>query len=326
MNPQGIVVYKYVGPMTAAGLGAQILPRLPMNQTAAARCELLMPLRTASLFMAAVHGGAVARGLPWRMPLRRSKCRRRSCRRAISRSPRDCAACSVRTKSIADSPVDLAADMRRQIRECCWQARSDQQIRDFMVSRYGEFILFRPRFVLNDAWLWLTPGCSSSSECSSRCGHPPARGARRDGPGRQRSDRCLADDRLHRAGCRDVGLGRRGRRSPCRCSSLCRQGRHRTLRQSRPRRVLVHGLGGALRHVEQLVVAHVTGHPLARDGRTTRQRARRPPRRSHGLAHARALVLRAAGISPGGARLRARGPRGRGRSADALVGEARRSR
>ena len=36
--------------------------------------------------------------------------------------------------------------------------KSDQQIRDFMVSRYGYFILFKPPFVLKTAWLWLTPG------------------------------------------------------------------------------------------------------------------------------------------------------------------------
>ena len=36
--------------------------------------------------------------------------------------------------------------------------KTDQQVRDFMVSRYGYFILFRPPFVLKTAWLWLAPG------------------------------------------------------------------------------------------------------------------------------------------------------------------------
>lgn len=35
--------------------------------------------------------------------------------------------------------------------------RSDDDIRDFMVARYGEFILFRPRFSARNAWLWLLP-------------------------------------------------------------------------------------------------------------------------------------------------------------------------
>ncbi|HEX4267698.1 MAG TPA: cytochrome c-type biogenesis protein [Steroidobacteraceae bacterium] len=61
-------------------------------------------------------------------------------------------------ESLADSPVDLAADMRRQIRDMLFAGKSDQQIRDFMVSRYGYFILFKPPFVAKTAWLWLTPG------------------------------------------------------------------------------------------------------------------------------------------------------------------------
>jgi cytochrome c-type biogenesis protein CcmH len=61
-------------------------------------------------------------------------------------------------ESLADSPVDLAADMRRQVRDMLLAGKSDQQIRDFMVSRYGYFILFKPPFVAKTAWLWLTPG------------------------------------------------------------------------------------------------------------------------------------------------------------------------
>ncbi len=61
-------------------------------------------------------------------------------------------------ESLADSPVDLAADMRREIRDMLLAGKTDQQVRDFMVSRYGYFILFKPPFVLATAWLWLTPG------------------------------------------------------------------------------------------------------------------------------------------------------------------------
>ncbi len=61
-------------------------------------------------------------------------------------------------ESLADSPVDLAADMRRQIRDMLLAGKTDQEIRDFMVSRYGYFILFKPPFVAKTAWLWLTPG------------------------------------------------------------------------------------------------------------------------------------------------------------------------
>src|SRR6185312_2036970 len=61
-------------------------------------------------------------------------------------------------ESLADSPVDLAADMRREIRDLLLAGKTDQQVRDFMVSRYGYFILFKPPFVAKTAWLWLTPG------------------------------------------------------------------------------------------------------------------------------------------------------------------------
>jgi cytochrome c-type biogenesis protein CcmH len=61
-------------------------------------------------------------------------------------------------ESIADSPVDLAADLRNQVRDQLLAGKSDQQIRDWMSARYGDFILFRPRFAARTAWLWLAPG------------------------------------------------------------------------------------------------------------------------------------------------------------------------
>jgi cytochrome c-type biogenesis protein CcmH len=60
-------------------------------------------------------------------------------------------------QSIADSPVGLAADLRREVRDMLLAGKSDQEIRDFMVARYGEFILFRPPFAPRTLWLWLAP-------------------------------------------------------------------------------------------------------------------------------------------------------------------------
>jgi cytochrome c-type biogenesis protein CcmH len=60
-------------------------------------------------------------------------------------------------QSIADSPVGLASDLRREVRELLLEGKSDQEIREHMVARYGDFILFRPRFASRTAWLWLTP-------------------------------------------------------------------------------------------------------------------------------------------------------------------------
>ncbi|MFM1885976.1 MAG: hypothetical protein RL026_1133 [Pseudomonadota bacterium] len=61
-------------------------------------------------------------------------------------------------ESIADSPVEIAADLRREVREALLAGQSDAQIRETMVSRYGEFILFKPRWSARNALLWLAPG------------------------------------------------------------------------------------------------------------------------------------------------------------------------
>lgn len=61
-------------------------------------------------------------------------------------------------EAIADSPVDLAADLRRQVRELLLAGKSDDEIRAWMAARYGDFILFRPRYTLRNAWLWAAPG------------------------------------------------------------------------------------------------------------------------------------------------------------------------
>lgn len=61
-------------------------------------------------------------------------------------------------ESIADSPVDLAADLRRQVHDMLLAGKSDDDVRSFMVARYGDFILFRPRMIWRNAWIWATPG------------------------------------------------------------------------------------------------------------------------------------------------------------------------
>jgi cytochrome c-type biogenesis protein CcmH len=60
-------------------------------------------------------------------------------------------------ESIADSPVGLASDLRREVRDMLLAGKSDEDVRNYMVSRYGEFILFRPRFSWRNAWLWFAP-------------------------------------------------------------------------------------------------------------------------------------------------------------------------
>ena len=68
---------------------------------------------------------------------------------------RRCMQCQ--NQSIADSPVGLAGDLRREVRELLLAGKTDQEIRDHLVARYGDFILFRPQFSSRNAWLWLAP-------------------------------------------------------------------------------------------------------------------------------------------------------------------------
>jgi len=60
-------------------------------------------------------------------------------------------------QSIADSPVNLAGDLRREVRDLVVAGKSDEEIRQFMVDRYGDFILFRPRVSARTLWLWSAP-------------------------------------------------------------------------------------------------------------------------------------------------------------------------
>src|SRR3954467_3864763 len=60
-------------------------------------------------------------------------------------------------ETLADSNVGLAADLRLEIHDLILAGKSDDQIRDYLVARYGEFILFRPRMNLRNLWLWAAP-------------------------------------------------------------------------------------------------------------------------------------------------------------------------
>ncbi len=60
-------------------------------------------------------------------------------------------------QSIDDSDAPLARDLRLLVRERLKDGDSDQQVLDFMVQRYGEFVLLKPRFSWRNALLWATP-------------------------------------------------------------------------------------------------------------------------------------------------------------------------
>jgi len=60
-------------------------------------------------------------------------------------------------QSIDDSDAPLAGDLRRLVRERIMAHDSDAQVLDYIVARYGEFVLLKPRFELSTLLLWLTP-------------------------------------------------------------------------------------------------------------------------------------------------------------------------
>ena len=60
-------------------------------------------------------------------------------------------------QSIKDSNVFLAADLRREIRRLIEEGKTDPEIIDFLVTRYGEFALYRPRTTGKTLILWLAP-------------------------------------------------------------------------------------------------------------------------------------------------------------------------
>ena len=60
-------------------------------------------------------------------------------------------------ETIAASHADLAVDLRKQIRLKLAAGESRQQILDFMVTRYGDFVLYRPPLKASTVMLWLGP-------------------------------------------------------------------------------------------------------------------------------------------------------------------------
>ena len=152
INPSGTVVYKHIGAMTPADLAAGI----PAAHQRAERVRRRMQLagRGRRAVLAALLGRRRGvRAVDTMPPLPDPELQQRYYE--LTHELR-CMQCQ--NESLADSPVGLAADLRLQVRELLLAGQSDEQIRDHMVARYGEFILFRPRMSWRNAWLWALPG------------------------------------------------------------------------------------------------------------------------------------------------------------------------
>jgi cytochrome c-type biogenesis protein CcmH len=61
-------------------------------------------------------------------------------------------------QNLADSDAELAHDLREEIYEMMVSGQSNEQIKTFLVDRYGDFVLYRPEMKGNTLALWLLPG------------------------------------------------------------------------------------------------------------------------------------------------------------------------
>lgn len=105
-------------------------------------------------------------------------------------------------QSLADSNADLAVDLRREVETMMTQGKSDAEIKDFLVVRYGDFVLYRPPVKSSTAMLWFGPflllliGAIAWVVVQRRSRARPAAAAGADGPAepdRERARRLLGD-------------------------------------------------------------------------------------------------------------------------------------
>jgi cytochrome c-type biogenesis protein CcmH len=112
------------------------------------RRSLLAPLLGLLLFVAALPALAVQPDEVLSDPALEARAR------TLSAELR-CMVCQ--NQSIDDSDADLARDLRVLVRERLTAGDSDEQVLDYVVARYGEFVLLKPRLNLRNALLWAAP-------------------------------------------------------------------------------------------------------------------------------------------------------------------------
>lgn len=61
------------------------------------------------------------------------------------------------SQNLAGSDSMISQDLKRELRRMIIEGQSDQEIEDFMVARYGDFVLYKPRFQASTYLLWLGP-------------------------------------------------------------------------------------------------------------------------------------------------------------------------
>jgi cytochrome c-type biogenesis protein CcmH len=129
-----------------------VAPSLPIHSKA--RCAGV-PLALLLLLLCAVFVSATAFAAPTQYAPDAYRDATEEARFHALASTLRCVMCQ--NESLADSDAPIAHDLRRKILELMRRGQSDAQIRDFLVARYGEFVLYRPR-VEPATWpLWFGP-------------------------------------------------------------------------------------------------------------------------------------------------------------------------
>jgi cytochrome c-type biogenesis protein CcmH len=100
--------------------------------------------------IAIVAGGALAADPPPAAPSPALEARLKNLETQLR-----CLVCQNQT--LADSNADLAGDLRREVRELALAGRNDAEIRDYLVARYGDFVLYDPPLKRTTWLLWFGP-------------------------------------------------------------------------------------------------------------------------------------------------------------------------
>ena len=111
-----------------------------------------------------------------------------------------CLVCQNQT--LADSNAPLAGDLRREVRELAVAGKSDAEIRDYLVARYGDFVLYNPPVKTTTWLLWFGPfAAARRGRRHLACDRPRRRGRGRSGGGRRRpsGDAAVRDETIAKA-------------------------------------------------------------------------------------------------------------------------------
>ncbi len=151
VDAQGRIVFRHAGALTAEVVAQALLPRLVALAQAEVPSPRPSPTRGEGEMLSKPHpprgGGVGERGPPWNQADDDRL-------HALSAELR-CLVCQ--NESLADSTAGLALDLKREMREHILAGESDDEIRRFLVERYGDFVTYRPPWSARTVLLWLGP-------------------------------------------------------------------------------------------------------------------------------------------------------------------------